>query len=59
MKNAKPGLSGGRINMGAPGGTAYASMSEGIPGDINGDGRVNMIDLVVLADNRLIEKLWP
>ncbi len=49
----EPTPNGGRINMGAYGGTAYASMSEGIPGDINGDGRVNMIDLAVLADNWL------
>lgn len=40
---------GGRINIGAYGGSAYASVSEWpIPGDLNRDGIVNMLDLAVL-----------
>ncbi|MBA7471311.1 hypothetical protein ES707_06617 [subsurface metagenome] len=51
----EPTPNGGRINMGAYGGTAYASMSEmrWIDGDINHDGIVNMIDLALLAENWL------
>ena len=46
---------GGRINMGAYGGTPYASMKEmrWVHSDINHDGWVNMIDLAVLAKNWL------
>lgn len=45
---------GGRINMGAYGGTAYASMSKcWIASDINCDGVVNMMDFAILADNWL------
>ena len=52
--SGEPLPNGGRINMGAYGGTAYASMSEWLPaGDINHDGVVNMIDFMLLADNRL------
>ncbi len=48
---------GGRINMGAYGGTAEASKSyfggppceKIIPGDINGDCKVDLIDLAILA----------
>jgi parallel beta-helix repeat protein len=41
---------GGRINMGAYGGTAYASMSEWpLKHDSNFDGVVNMLDLAGLA----------
>lgn len=40
---------GGRINIGAYGGSAYASVSEWpLPGDLNRDGIVNMLDLAVL-----------
>jgi len=46
---------GGRINMGAFGGTAYASMSErrGPQGDINRDGVVDFKDFAIMADNWL------
>ncbi|MBL7152302.1 MAG: PD40 domain-containing protein [Phycisphaerae bacterium] len=45
---------GGRINMGAFGGTYYASMTEWlICGDVNGDGVTNMVDFSIMADNWL------
>jgi len=41
---------GGMLNMGAYGGTAYASLSEWqMKGDINQDSSVNMIDFSILA----------
>lgn len=44
----------GRINMGAHGGTAYASMSEWWPfGDNNRDGKVNWLDFAIMAENWL------
>lgn len=51
----EPTPNGGRVNMGAYGGTAYASMSEmrWIDGDLNHDGIVNMIDIALLAENWL------
>jgi len=51
---------GGRINMGAYGNTAYASMSEmrWLDGDINHDNIVNMIDLALLANNWLETLPW-
>jgi len=51
----EPKLNGGRVNMGAYGGTAYASMKEmrWVHSDINHDGWVNMIDFAVLAKNWL------
>ncbi len=53
--SGEPMPNGGRINMGAYGGTAYASMSEMVwlDGDINQDGIVDMIDFAMLADNWL------
>jgi len=53
--SGEPMPNGGRINMGAYGGTAYASMSEMVwlDGDINHDGIVDMIDFAMLADNWL------
>ena len=51
----EPMPNGGRIDMGAHGGSNYASMKE--PGwnaaDTNRDGWVNMTDLAILADNWL------
>jgi len=41
------------LGIGAYGMTPWASMSEDIAGDNNGDGIVNMIDLAILAENRL------
>ena len=48
----EPTPNGSRINMGAYGGTAYASLSETDP-DINHDGVVDMFDFAILADNWL------
>jgi hypothetical protein len=61
----EPMPNGGRINMGAYGGTPYASMSEWpIAGDLNRDGVVNMLDLSRIAESWLEaiwleERLWP
>jgi len=45
---------GGIINMGAFGGTYYASMTEWlICGDVNGDGVTNMVDFSLMAGNWL------
>jgi len=51
----EPVPNGGVINMGAYGGTPYASMSEKqwIAGDISHDGMVNFIDVAILAGNWL------
>ena len=50
---------GGRINMGAYGGTPHASMSEWpLRGDINHDGRVNMMDMAILAAEWLESFPW-
>jgi len=51
----EPAPNGGRINIGAYGGTPYASMStvELVDGDVNHDGVINMIDLAMLAKNWL------
>lgn len=49
---------GGRINMGAYGGTPLASMSEWeIKGDMNHDGTVNMIDFSIFAEYWLQKSL--
>ena len=50
----EPGPNGGRINMGAYGGTAYASMSEWpLRFDSNRDGVVNMFDFAEMAQEWL------
>lgn len=52
---------GGLINMGAYGGTAFASKSPGQwpnDADINHDGIVNFKDLAILSQNWLWEALW-
>jgi hypothetical protein len=50
---------GGRVNMGAYGGTAYASMSECFSeADANCDGVVNMLDFAVMADKWLQAADW-
>jgi hypothetical protein len=53
----EPMPNGGRIDMGSFGGTPYASMSEikWLDGDVNHDGRVNLSDLAMLAENWLSE----
>jgi hypothetical protein len=50
---------GGKINMGAYGNSAYASMSEWpVKGDINNDGRFNFMDIALLLDGWLQELPW-
>ena len=45
---------GARINMGAYGGTAYASMSPWpVVADVNQDGRVNLLDYSLWSQS------WP
>jgi len=58
--SGEPMPNGGRINMGAYGNTAYASMSEmrWLDGDINRDNIVNMKDLAILANNWLKTLPW-
>jgi len=57
----EPMPNGGRIDMGAFGGTPFASMSDikWLDGDINHDGRVNLVDLAMLAGNWLQTELAP
>ncbi|MFC1738672.1 LamG-like jellyroll fold domain-containing protein [Planctomycetota bacterium] len=50
---------GGRINMGAYGNTAYASMSEwALLADFNFDGIVDFIDYAAFADSWLEKEEW-
>ena len=51
----EPMPNGGRIDMGSFGGTPFASMSDikWLDGDVNHDGRVNLADLAMLAENWL------
>jgi len=50
---------GGRLNMGAYGGTPFASMSSWpLLGDVNQDGVVNVRDFVLLADQWLEFMPW-
>ena len=50
---------GGRVNIGAYGGTAYASRSEWpLAGDLNRDGMVNLEDLALLAREWLATLPW-
>lgn len=50
---------GGRLNMGAFGGTYYASMSEWpLAGDINRDGVINMEDFALMAESWLSKLEW-
>jgi parallel beta-helix repeat protein len=50
---------GGRLNMGAYGGTPYAGMSEWpLRGDVNQDGSVNMKDFAMLAEDWLASLPW-
>ena len=50
---------GGRLNMGAFGGTYYASMSEWpLAGDVNRDGVINMEDFALVAENWLSKLEW-
>jgi hypothetical protein len=50
---------GARLNMGAYGGTAFASMSEWpIAGDVNRDGVMNLVDLAILLEDWLRPMPW-
>lgn len=50
---AEPMPNGGRLNMGAYGGTAYASKSKWkLRGDMNFDGFINMKDYAIVAQRR-------
>ncbi|MBW8041585.1 MAG: SUMF1/EgtB/PvdO family nonheme iron enzyme [Planctomycetes bacterium] len=50
---------GGRINMGAYGNTAYASMNEWpIKGDVDRNGRFNFVDIAILLNDWLAELGW-
>jgi len=50
---------GGRLNMGAYGGTPYASMGRWpLPGDINQDGQVNFVDIAIVAESWLEALPW-
>ncbi|MBN1766266.1 MAG: hypothetical protein JW860_13480, partial [Sedimentisphaerales bacterium] len=50
---------GGRINQGAYGGTAYASMSQCLlRGDINKDGIVNLEDFAIMSEEWLMRLPW-
>ncbi|MHC4095892.1 MAG: LamG-like jellyroll fold domain-containing protein [Planctomycetota bacterium] len=57
--SSEPMPNGGRINMGAYGNTAYASMSEWpIKGDVDRNGRFNLMDIALLLDEWLEELGW-
>lgn len=57
--SGEPMPNGGRVNMGAYGGTASASMSEWpIEGDINRNGIVNIGDLAILSRDWLSSLPW-
>ena len=50
---------GGRLNMGAFGGTYYASMSEWpLAADVNRDGVINMTDFALIAESWLSALEW-
>jgi len=54
----EPMPNGGRINMGAFGGTEHASTSDilrPVPADINADLKVNMADFAIFSNNWLLE----
>ena len=50
---------GARVNMGAYGGTAYASKSPWpMEGDVNRDGVVDLIDLAMVAGDWMERAAW-
>ena len=58
---AEPMPNGARINMGAYGGTPFASRSIEpwpTPADLNRDGIVNLLDLAILCDSWLWQASW-
>jgi len=56
----EPMPNGTRVNMGAYGGTCYASMSESLwfDADINGDGTVDLSDMMELIEKWIEEAGW-
>jgi len=55
----EPAPHGRRVNLGAYGRGPTASLSErSVPGDVNGDGLVNMLDIALIADNWLQSAGW-
>jgi len=57
--SAEPAPNCNRINMGAYGGTAYASMSEWpTEGDVNRDGKIDIEDIIMLVENWLRSVGW-
>lgn len=55
----EPMPNGGRLNIGAYGGTAYASMSEWpLKGDLDNDGRTSLADLAIIAEEWLDSLAW-
>lgn len=57
----EPAGSGGRINMGAYGGTEQASKTDlcsvAVMGDVNKDCRVNFVDLALMSENWLYSSI--
>jgi hypothetical protein len=54
LPDTEPVPHGGRTNMGAYGNTPYASLSrQSQSGDLNGDGRVDLLDFALFAQNWL------
>jgi hypothetical protein len=57
--SGEPMPHGGRIDMGAYGGTPYASMSEWpVAGDINHDGVVDLVDMAIFCNDWLSTLPW-
>jgi len=55
----EPEPNGGRINMGAYGGTPYASRGRWpLPGDIDHDGCVGLSDLAIVAEEWMLALPW-
>ena len=56
----EPAPNGGRLNMGAYGNTSKASKSKrDLPGDINEDDIVDILDFAIMAENWLRTATWP
>jgi hypothetical protein len=59
VPSGEPMPNGGRINIGAYGGTAYASMSEWpLSGDLNRDGTVNLQDYAIMTEQWMDSLDW-
>ena len=56
---SEPVPHGRRANLGAYGRSPTASLSDrSVPGDVNGDGLVNLLDIAVIAENWLESAPW-